>query len=138
MMRDAESHAEEDKKKRDLIEAKNQAEAQVYSLEKSLREYGDKIGASERQEIESAIEKCRKVKDGNDAQAIKSAVEEMLQKSHKIAEHIYGAQQAGAGAPPGGCRGGSCGGNGNGNGNNNGAKRHEEDVYEAEFEEKTA
>ncbi|MFO0754034.1 MAG: hypothetical protein U0411_12025, partial [Thermodesulfovibrionales bacterium] len=61
--------------------------------------------------------------------------------SHKIAEHVYQSGQAGQGAHPGasgGCGGGGCGANGNGNGNGKGAKRHEEDVYEAEFEDKSA
>ncbi|MFZ5997560.1 MAG: molecular chaperone DnaK [Nitrospirota bacterium] len=123
MMRDAEAHAAEDKKKKELIEARNQAEAQTYTIEKSLQEYGDKISAADKQAIEAAIEQCKKAKDGNDAQAIKTALEELMRASHKIAEQLYKTQQpAGSG----------CGGNGNGNGH------HDDNVYEAEFEEKRA
>jgi len=129
MMRDAELHADEDKKKKDLIEAKNQAEAQVYSIEKSLGEYGDKISASDKQEIEAAIESCKKVKDGDDAAAIRVAVEEMIKKSHKIAEQVYKAQETAGGS----CGSGKCGG-----GSEQGGKPHEDNVYEAEFEDKAA
>ncbi len=125
MMRDAESHAGEDKQKRDLIEAKNEAEAQVYAIEKSLHEYGDRIPASDKQEIEAAIEGCKRVKDGSDAAAIRSAVEAMVKASHKIAEQIYKAQQKDQG------NGGGCSGNGHDSHHDN------ENVYEAEFEEKS-
>src|SRR5208282_111424 len=63
MMRDAESHADEDKKKRDLVEVTNQADTLVYSVEKSLKEFGDKVTEPEKKEIEAALEKCRKAKD---------------------------------------------------------------------------
>ncbi len=126
MMRDAEMHAEEDMKKKELIEAKNEAETRLYSIEKSLHEYGDKLAASDRQEIEAAVESCRKVKDGTDAQAIKAAVEEMIRKSHKIAEQVYKTQQAGAG-----CSGGSCGAGRH-------QDEHEGNVHEAEFTDRAA
>src|SRR5208283_3070092 len=63
MMRDAEAHADEDKKKKDLVEVKNQADTLVYSVEKSLKEYGDKVSESEKKDIEAALEKCRRAKD---------------------------------------------------------------------------
>ena len=63
MMRDAESHADEDKKKKELVEVKNQADTLVYSVEKSLKEYGDKVSESEKKDIEAALEKCRRAKD---------------------------------------------------------------------------
>ena len=65
MMRDAESHSDEDKKRKDLAEAKNNADTLVYSVEKSVKEYGDKISEDEKKEIETALEKCRKVKDSS-------------------------------------------------------------------------
>ena len=127
MMRDAESHADEDRKKKEVIEAKNQADTLVYSVEKSLRDYGDKITEDEKKSIEAAIEKCRKAKDSSsDAAEIKTATEELTTASHKIAEHIYKAaqeQQAAGGAAGQGTEAGD------------GKKAHEEDVVEAEFED---
>ena len=127
MMRDAESHADEDRKKKELIEAKNQADTLVYSVEKSLREYGDKITEDEKKSIEAAIEKCKKAKDSSsDAAEIKAATEELTTASHKIAEHIYKAaqeQQAAGGAAGADAAAGD------------GKKTHEEDVVEAEFED---
>ena len=128
MMRDAESHAEEDKRKKQLIEVKNEADTLIYSVEKSVREYGDKITEAEKKEIEEALEKCRKAKDSsNDVGEIRTAVDELAKASHKIAEHVYQAgrdAQAGAGAESGPQQG--DGGK---------AKRPEEEVVEAEFED---
>jgi molecular chaperone DnaK len=127
MMRDAESHSDEDKRKKQLAEAKNEADTLVYTVEKSLKDYGDKLNETEKKEIEEALEKCRKAKDtSNEASEIKSATEELMNKSHKLAEHLYkggGAEQAGAGA------GASDGGE------QAGAKGPEEEVVEAEFED---
>lgn len=125
MMRDAESHADEDRKKKELVEAKNQADTLVYSVEKSLKDYGDKVTADEKAEIEAALEKCRKAKDGsNDAAEIKTAVEELTKASHKIAEHVYKAAQAGAAA-----------GEQQADGAAGAKKSPEEEVVEAEFED---
>lgn len=94
MMRDAEEHATEDKSKRDLAEAKNSADTLVYSVEKTLKEYGDKLTEEEKKNIEAAIERCRKVKDtSNDPSEIKVATEELSKASHKIAERMYKAAQ---------------------------------------------
>jgi len=128
MVKDAELHAEEDKKRKELIEAKNTADTLVYSVEKSLKDYGDKVSPEEKAQIEEALEKCRKAKDsGTDAGEIKAAMEALSTASHKLAEHIYKEQQAGAQAGAG-CAG-TCG---------DGAakpKAGEEDVVEAEFED---
>jgi len=98
MVRDAESHASEDKQKRELIEARNHADSLIYSTEKSLKEFGDKVDAGEKEKIEDGIAKLKKAMEGNDAAAIKSATEELTQASHKLAEAVYShAQQAGAG-----------------------------------------
>ena len=99
MTRDAESHAEDDKKKKQLAEARNEADTLVYTVEKSLKEYGDKVTETEKREIEEALERCRKVKETSlDAAEIKSAVENLTKASYKIAEHIYKAAGAGGGA----------------------------------------
>ena len=102
MVRDAESHAAEDKKKRELIEAKNQGDNLVYSTDKSLKEFGDKIDASEKQKIEEGITALKKALEGSDLDEIKKATETLMQASHKLAEAVYAkAQGAGAeGAEP--------------------------------------
>ena len=107
MTRDAESHGEDDKNKKQLAEARNEADTMIYSTEKSLKEYGDKLSESEKKDIEAALEKCKKAKDSSaDASEIKSSVESLMKASHKLAEHIYkaaGDQQA-AGAEVGSLR----------------------------------
>jgi molecular chaperone DnaK len=106
MVKDAESHAEEDKKQRDLIEARNKADQMIYTTEKTVKDYGDKVSEDEKKKVEEAIEKLKSVKDGSDAAAINQAIDEMMQASHKIAEEMYkqqaaeGAQQQ-AGGPQG-------------------------------------
>jgi molecular chaperone DnaK len=96
MVRDADAHAAEDKKKRELIEARNHADSLAYSTEKSLKEFGDKIDAAEKQKIEDALAALKKAMEGNDAEAIKKASEDLTQASHKLAEAIYAKTQAGA------------------------------------------
>jgi molecular chaperone DnaK len=124
MMRDAEAHAEEDRKKKELIEVKNQADTLIYSVEKSLREYGDKVTESEKKDIEAALERCKKAKDtGVDVAEIRAAVDELTRASHKIAEHVYKAAQA---QPGGGAASEGEGAK---------AKSPEEEVVEAEFED---
>ncbi|MRR58427.1 MAG: molecular chaperone DnaK [Deltaproteobacteria bacterium] len=98
MVRDAEAHASEDKQKRELIEARNHADSLIYSTEKSLKEFGDKVDAGEKQKIEDGVAKLKKAMEANDAAAIKTASDELTQASHKLAEAVYAqAQQAGAG-----------------------------------------
>ena len=134
MTRDAESHASEDKKRKALAEAKNEADTLVYSVEKSLRELGDKIPASEKEDIEKAVEECKKAKDAStEAETLKAAIDKLSQASHKIAEHLYKhtaeAGQAGAGA------GAGTGAQGQGGEQPGAGQPGEEKVMEAEFEE---
>jgi len=96
MVREAESHAAEDKKKRELIEAKNQGDNLVYSTEKSLKEFGDKIDASEKAKIEEGITALKKTLEGTDTEEIKKASESLMQASHKLAEAVYAKAQPGA------------------------------------------
>jgi molecular chaperone DnaK len=124
MMRDAESHSDEDKRKKQIAEVRNEADTLIYTVEKSLRDYGDKLTESEKKEIQDAIESCKKAKDtSNEASEIKSAIENLTRASHKLAEHIYkgAGAEAGAGAAGAGAEAG--------------AKGPEEEVVEAEFEE---
>ncbi len=105
MMNDAESHAEEDKKRKALIEARNQADSMIYATEKSLKEVGDKADAETRKNVEDAIAKDKKTMTGDDAEAIKADVEALTQASHKLAEIMYSQatkEQPGAGAGHGG------------------------------------
>jgi molecular chaperone DnaK len=124
MMRDAESHSDEDKKRKDLAEAMNNADTLVYSVEKSVKEYGDKISEDEKKEIETALEKCKKVKESSQsADEIKAAAEELTKVSHKLAEQVYKSTQQQSAA------GGATDGEGAK------AKSGEEEVVEAEFED---
>ena len=92
MAHDAEEHASEDKKKRDLVDARNSADQLIYSTEKTLKEHADKVGDAEKNEIDAAIEELKKVKDHDDVEAIKTASENLLKASQKIAEVLYKAQ----------------------------------------------
>jgi len=97
MVRDAEAHSAEDKKKRELIEARNQADSLAYSTEKTLKEFGDKVEAAEKKKIEDALAAVKKAMEGSDLDAIKQATEELSQASHKLAEAMYAKTgQAGA------------------------------------------
>lgn len=89
MRKDAELHAEEDHKKRELIDVKNNAESIVYQTEKTLKEYGEKVPADVKTEIESKIEELKKVKDGEDVTAIKTALEALNQVVSKIGSALY-------------------------------------------------
>ncbi|MGB1548158.1 MAG: molecular chaperone DnaK [Alphaproteobacteria bacterium] len=93
MVRDAESHADEDKKRRELVEVRNQAEVLIYSTEKNLEEHGDKVPEAERGQIEANLQAIRDVKDSEDVQAIRSAVEQLAQSAMKLGEAMYKASQ---------------------------------------------
>ncbi len=127
MVQDAEAHAEDDRKKRDLIDARNQADSMIYTTGKSLKEHGDKVDASVRSTIEAAITRTKTAMEGSDAQEIKNALEELQQAAHKLAEAMY--QQA---AGPGG---GPDAGPGTGTGGPHHSARPEDDVVDADFEE---
>jgi molecular chaperone DnaK len=102
MVKDAEAHSAEDKKKRELIEARNQADNLIYSTEKSLKEFGDKIDAAEKKKIEDAVAALKKAMEGSDADLLKKASDDLMQASHKLAEAVYAkAGQAGADASGG-------------------------------------
>jgi molecular chaperone DnaK len=92
MMKDAESHSDEDKKARELADVKNNAENLVYSTEKSLRDMGDKVDAATKSEIEAAGAEVKSALEGDDEELIKAKTEVLMQASHKLAEAVY--QQA--------------------------------------------
>jgi molecular chaperone DnaK len=125
LVKDAELHAEEDKKKRELVDARNMADSLIYSTEKSIKELGDKVDASTKGDVDQTIEKLKKAMEGEDTQEIKRLSDELTQTSHKIAEMMYSRasqQQAQAGGAGGG-------------GPQGGASKKDEDVVDADFEE---
>jgi molecular chaperone DnaK len=104
MVKEAAAHADEDKARREEIEARNHADQAVYAAERMLRDNGDKLDASDRQAIESAIADLKSAIEKNDSGAMKSGLERLNQAQYKASETLYkqaqGASQAGAGAPP--------------------------------------
>jgi molecular chaperone DnaK len=124
MVKDAEAHAEEDKKRKAEVEAKNHAEALVHSTEKALAEHGSKVGDAERTAIENGLADLKEALKGTDAAAIKTKSDTLLQASMKLGEAMYRQQQeAAAGDAAGAAPGGESGG----------AKK--DDVVDAEFTE---
>ncbi|OGW44865.1 MAG: molecular chaperone DnaK [Nitrospirae bacterium RBG_16_43_11] len=129
MVRDAESHAEEDKKKKELAEVRNEADNMVYSVDKSLKEFGDKVSEDEKSSIQAAIESTRKALESDNVESIRNAIQELSTVSHKLAEEMYKK----AAAQPGGAAGG---GSEAGAGPEAGAEsKPKEDVVDADFEE---
>jgi molecular chaperone DnaK len=127
LVKEAELHTEEDKRKKELVEARNHADTLIYTTEKTLKDLGDKVDAATKSDIESHITKLKGAMEGTDTQAIKAASEELMQASHKLAETMYAqAGAAGAGAAGAGAAGAHA---------HEEAKKSEEDVVEAEFEE---
>jgi molecular chaperone DnaK len=125
-VKEAEIHADEDKKKRELIEARNQADSLIYSTEKTLREMGDKVDSATRQNIESNVEKLRKTMESEDTDAIKHDMDQLMQASHKLAEEMYkrSAEQQAAGAQTGA-----------GETHAGAQQKADDDVVDADFEE---
>jgi len=126
LVKDAEAHAEDDHKKRELVDARNQADTLIYSTERSIKDLGEKVDAATKTKIQEATEKLRKAMEGDDKDEIRRLSEELTNASHKLAEAMY--QQASqadgqkAGAGPGAAEGAK-------------ASKPEEDVVDADFEE---
>jgi molecular chaperone DnaK len=123
LVKDAELHAEEDKKKRELVDARNMADSLIYSTEKSIKEVGDKLDESTKEEIDRAVENLKKAMEGEDTEEIKRLADELTQASHKLAETMYAKaaeQQAQAGA---------------GGAESTEEASKDEDVVDADFEE---
>ena len=131
LVKEAEAHAADDKKKQDLISARNQADGLIYGTEKSIKDLGDKLDAALKSDIETKLEALKKLMEGEDVEAIKKSTEELAQASHKLAEQLYSQAQGqpgadgAAGAQPGaGAAGGAAGG-----------KKADDDVIDADFTE---
>jgi molecular chaperone DnaK len=138
MVKDAESHAEEDKKKRALVEAKNQAEGLINTTERTIRDGGDKVPAAEKTQLEAAIAELREVLTGDDTAAIAAKTEALGQLSMKLGEAMYKAAQAAGDSSAGpGDTGGAGGGPGAGGGAGAGSAggKPEDKVVDADFEE---
>ncbi|HWR92285.1 MAG TPA: molecular chaperone DnaK [Desulfobacterales bacterium] len=128
LVKDAESHVDEDRKKRDLVEARNHADALIYSTERSIKDLGEKVDKDTKVKVEEAVSKLRKAMEGDDKDEIRRLSEELTNASHKLAEAMYqqasqaDGQKAGAGAGAGAAEGSK-------------ATKPEEDVVDADFEE---
>jgi molecular chaperone DnaK len=120
MVKDAEAHAQDDKKRKELVEAKNQADAAVHSTERALAEHGDKIGSADKSAIEQAMADLKSANEGDDVEAIQAKTQALMQASMKLGEAMYQAAQGSAG-------GGSAEGGGE--------APADEGVVDAEFEE---
>ncbi len=124
LVKDAELHAEEDKKKREIIDARNMADSMIYNTEKAIKEAGDKLDDAAKADINPAIEKLKTAMEGEDAEEIKKLTEELTQASHKLAEIMYQQasqqDQAGGGEPGPGAEA---------------QESQDEDVVDADFEE---
>src|SRR6187401_2053127 len=128
MVKEAESHAEEDKKRRELVEMKNQGEALVHSTEKMLKDFGDKVPAADKSLVETAVAELKTAIQGEDRDTIKVKTDALAQASMKLGEAMYKSQQEGQ--PGDGGPGGAAGG-----GTPGGEPGKKEDVVDAEFTE---
>ena len=118
MVKEAEANAEADKRQREAIEAKNQADSLIHSTDKSLKDYGDKVSAEDKTAIETAVTDLKGVLEGDDAEAIKEKTNALAEASMKLGEAMYKASQAEAEAKAAG-----------------GDKPADDDVVDADFEE---
>ena len=123
LIRDAELHAEEDRRKRELVEARNNADTLIYSTERSIRDLGDKVDAATKSRVEEAIQRLRKAMEGEDKEEIRRLSDELTNASHKLAEAMYQQASQAEGAKQSAASGGAR------------STKPEEDVVDADFEE---
>jgi len=124
MQKDAEAHADEDRKRKELVETKNQADSMIYATEKSMKDLGDKVDSETKNKVQVEIDSLKKIMESDDVEAIKKGLESLTQASHKLAEMMYAQatkDKAGEGAEGGGQAGG--------------AKKDDDNVVDADFEE---
>ena len=122
MIKDAEMHAEEDRRFNELVAARNQADQMIHAVEKSLKDLGDEVQADERKSIEDALAAAREALKGNDKATIEAKTEALAQLSAKLMERVYAKKGAEGAAQPGGNAGGTGAAKG-------------DDVVDAEFTE---
>ena len=139
MVRQAEQYAADDAKRKEEVEAVNQADTLAYSVEKSLKDYGDKVSQAERAEIETKLNDLKTAIKDRNVDRVKKTMEELTKASHKLAEEVYkqtSGQQQGAGPQPGGPGpGAGPGAQGSAGGGGNGGRPKDDDVIDAEFRE---
>jgi molecular chaperone DnaK len=128
MVKDAEAHAEEDRKARELAEARNHADSLVHSVRKSVKEMGDKLDPAEKEKIEAAIKDLEEASRSDDQEDIKKKTDALLEASHKLAEQMYAQAQAKAKAE-------ESAGTAETPGAEKGDAKEKENVVDAEFEE---
>jgi molecular chaperone DnaK len=131
MVKDAEAHAEEDKKRRELVEAKNHADGLIHTTEQTLSEAGDKVPESDKAPVTAAIQALRDVLESDNADEIKAKTEALAQVAMKLGEHMYQAQQDAGGGP----QGPGAGGPGAGHPGGGSGAGHDDKVVDADFEE---
>jgi len=129
MVKDAASHADEDKKRKQEIETRNTADSLLYQTEKTLREHGDKVGADDKAAIEAALGELRTALAGTDSAAIEAASQKVSAASHKLAEAMY-AQAA----PGGGATAGDAGADAQSHSESHGSGGGADDAMDADFE----
>lgn len=129
LVKDAEAHSEEDKKRRETVEIRNQADSLVYGTEKNLQEHGDKIPEEEKTKIQEAIDGMKKAMEGDDVEAMKTAMQTLTTASHKLAEEMYKKTSAETGD------GSNTGDGTSPNGETTNGTQQDEKVVDAEFEE---
>jgi molecular chaperone DnaK len=124
LVKDAEMHAEEDRKKRELVDARNNADSLIYTTEKSIKEAGDQLDESTKSDINQAVENLKKAMEGDNAEEIKRLTDELTQASHRLAEAMYAraSQQQQAQASGGGAE-------------SSAGASQDEDVVDADYEE---
>ena len=129
MVKDAESHAEEDKKHKDEIEVRNQTDSLAYSTEQTVKELGDKVPADMKKQAEDAVAEAKKALDGTDIDAIKAAGDKLQEVGHKLAEVVYSSAQQDAAAGNADAAGQAGAGAQAGSSSNSG-----DDVVDADYE----
>jgi molecular chaperone DnaK len=122
MVKEAEANAAEDKKRKDLVEARNHAEALIHSTTKSMAEYGDKVSAADKSAVEAAVADLRPAMEADDVEAITAKTNALAQAAMKLGEAMYKSQAGAAGAP-------------DGDGAEGAGPRDEDDIVDADFEE---
>jgi len=132
MARDAESHAAEDKNRKDEIEARNRADSMVYQVEKMLKDHRDKISDADAKQVEEALESTRKTMADGSVEDLNKAVDKLTQASHKLAEAMYKTASSSAGSVPGGQPGGDGAGP-SADGAGSAKEKEKENVVDAEF-----
>jgi molecular chaperone DnaK len=137
MVKDAEANAADDKKKLELVQARNQAEAMSHSVKKSLAEHGDKLDAGEKEQIEAALKAVEQAIEGDDKEAIEKQTEALMTASQKLGEKVYAEQAAAAQAAAGaaGAAGGGAGSPGAGSEAPKSGKADDDNVVDADFKE---